>query len=312
MGGSLPTTELAIDARLKGLAAHDDLFCPGCGYDLRGSIGSGRCPECGLAIDRATGVSRIPWAHRRRIGRVRAYWRTVWLATFRIRQLGDEVNRAVNYHDAQRFRLVTVVIATLAAVGVLAAAAAAGGGVEELANVLPSESSFWAPDEIAPGAFDAFLPWVASALMPPVLPLAILLFFLLLTGVASYWFHPRSLPVVAQNRAVALSHYACAPLVFLWLPAVVTSAILLAPKELTVSRIYLLLGFIDLLLVPLIPIACYVVTLRLLRLATGARVRRMILAACVIPASWAMSAVLALAIVPWLVGFAWLVIDSLR
>lgn len=26
--------------------------CPGCGYDLRGSAGSGRCPECGLAVKR--------------------------------------------------------------------------------------------------------------------------------------------------------------------------------------------------------------------------------------------------------------------
>lgn len=311
MDGSIPTPEPAIDAPSAGATAPHELFCPGCGYDLRG-IESDRCPECGLAIDRAGGSSRIPWAHRRRIGRVRAYGRTVWLATFRVRQLGDEVHRAVDYRDAQRFRLVTVLVATLAAVGVLAAAVTAAGGVKELANVLPNEFAFWEPGEVAPGTVDAFLPWVASALMPPVLPLAILLFLLLLTGVASYWFHPRSLPVVRQNRAVALSYYACAPLVFLWLPAVATSVVLLTPRELAISRVYLFLVFLDVVLVPLVPIIWYVVTLRLLRVATGARARRMILAAIVIPASCALSAILALGLIPWLVGFAWLVIDSVR
>ena len=32
----------------------------------------------------------------------------------------------------------------------------------------------------------------------------------LVTGVASYWFHPKSIPVVRQNRTIALSYYGCA------------------------------------------------------------------------------------------------------
>src|SRR5205823_2812668 len=50
-------------------------------------------------------------------------------------------------------------------------------------------------------------------LWPLVLNLiGLLLFFILLTGVGSYFFHPRRLAVLRQNRAVALSYYACAPL----------------------------------------------------------------------------------------------------
>src|SRR4051794_13275118 len=57
------------------------LLCPGCGYDLRGTIG-GRCSECGLEIDRAAlERSGFPWAHRASLGRVRAFLKTVWLVT---------------------------------------------------------------------------------------------------------------------------------------------------------------------------------------------------------------------------------------
>jgi hypothetical protein len=45
------------------------------------------------------------------------------------------------------------------------------------------------------------------------------LFLYTWTGVHTYWFHPRHLPVEHQNRAVALSYYACAPL--MWLPLIV-------------------------------------------------------------------------------------------
>jgi hypothetical protein len=33
-----------------------------------------------------------------------------------------------------------------------------------------------------------------------------------MTGLPSYFFHPRHLPLEQQNRAVALSYYTCAPL----------------------------------------------------------------------------------------------------
>ncbi len=54
------------------------------------------------------------------------------------------------------------------------------------------------------------------------------LVFVILTGFHTYFFHPRALSVVQQNRAVALAYYACAPLAFLWPTVVVVLLLSLA------------------------------------------------------------------------------------
>ena len=168
-----------------------DLFCPGCGYSLRG-ITSERCPECGLAIDRSSlAVSQIPWAHRRRVGRVRAYWRTVWFCTFYRNRLAGEIARPVSYSDAQRFRWLTVSLMILPAV--LAWPFVPQPAVKELCQ-------------------DMLLP---EPLVPYLLPLMLLgctISLLAITGIPSYFFHPGRLSIPQQNRAIALSYYTCAPL----------------------------------------------------------------------------------------------------
>src|SRR2546421_12277382 len=79
-------------------------FCPDCGYDLRG-LTSGRCPECGLLIDEAAlAASPIPWVHRRRIGRLRALYRTLMLTAVRPGRLAAAAAVPGDYPDAQRFR----------------------------------------------------------------------------------------------------------------------------------------------------------------------------------------------------------------
>ncbi len=40
----------------------DDVYCARCGYNLRGLMPSGRCPECGLAIDRSVGGNKLRFA----------------------------------------------------------------------------------------------------------------------------------------------------------------------------------------------------------------------------------------------------------
>ena len=168
-----------------------DLFCPACGYSLRG-ITSDRCPECGLAIDRsALAVSQIPWVHRRRIGRVRAYWRTVWFSTFQRKKLAGEVSRPVSYADAQRFRWVTITIMMLPAV--IAWPFIPAPAVKELTEGLA-------------------LPEPVIGWTLPLLLLGCTLSLVAISGIPSYFFHPRTLSIPQQNRAVALSYYACAPL----------------------------------------------------------------------------------------------------
>ena len=100
----------AISQRPAGPAAQDeaapspaidvDIFCPTCGYNLRGLTGN-RCPECGGDIEayRQRG-SLLPWVYRDRIGRFRAFWKTVWLVTFDDRRLATEVGRPVGERPA--------------------------------------------------------------------------------------------------------------------------------------------------------------------------------------------------------------------
>jgi hypothetical protein len=181
------------------------LYCPDCAYDLRGSR-SPRCPECGfdLEVVRA-GESQIPWVHRGGLGRGRAYARTVWRVTFGIGRLADEMAHRVAYGDAQRFRWVTIGVAY---VGLLAMKAScvwgAGGGLDEVTGEMP---------------------WLAI----PV-EIATVLTLAAWTGLPSYFFHPRGAPLARQNRAVALSYYACGPLAWL-LPGAIVPALLLLTES---------------------------------------------------------------------------------
>ena len=179
------------------------LTCPECGYDLR-AIASDRCPECGLVIDRAAmSVSRIPWAHRRTIGRFKAYWRTNLMVIFWPKRLADEAARPVGLADAQRFRWVTVGLAWLPIV------------LSAVAIVVFD----W--DEVIGGwrVPDSRLGWCLEATAYVALVFALGLALLMVSGVGSYFFHLPALRIVQQNRAIALSYYTCAPLAWLWAPA---------------------------------------------------------------------------------------------
>jgi hypothetical protein len=181
-------------------ALAEELFCPECGYDLRGAA-SDRCPECGLRIDRATmSVSRIPWVHRREIGRFRAYWRTTRLVMFQRLRMIDEMNRPIRVSDARRFWMVTVLLAWLPI-----AAWAVGLAL----------SNFEFNDFKA----GTRLGWGLEGMIFLAALFAVWLFLLLATGSASYWFVSQTLQGPRQGRAIAISYYACAPLAWLWLPA---------------------------------------------------------------------------------------------
>src|SRR5690242_18945951 len=90
-----------------------ELRCPACDYDLRGTS-SDRCAECGLLIDRAAlSKSQIPWAHRAKIGRIRASWKTVRWVIRGARGVSAEVGKPVSYRDAVLFQRITVALAFL-------------------------------------------------------------------------------------------------------------------------------------------------------------------------------------------------------
>ena len=181
-------------------------LCPDCGYDLRGST-SARCPECGFGLDMLrTKESQIPWSRRQELGRVRAYWQTVWLAVRRPKRLCLEMIRPVSYGDAQRFRWITTALAFLA----LAIA------VQLIAAVSDADTEDWIGIGVG---------------------LYALLFVVVLTpGAASCFFQSRRFSVEQQNRAVALSYYAWAPLAFLPV-ALVLVALAVAMSHFSLSDI---------------------------------------------------------------------------
>lgn len=168
-----------------------DLLCPTCGYNLRG-LTQARCPECGVEFDRARlSDSQLPWLQRRHRGRIRTYWRTAWRISNRPRTLTAEFCRPVLYADALRFRLIAVCLAWLPL------------AITTGLHFAGDQSDFLALHQLG------FIsdPWLATGFLA-----ASLLALITITGVPSYFFHPRRLSVDYQNRGIALSYYACAPL----------------------------------------------------------------------------------------------------
>ncbi len=285
-----------------------ELFCPGCGYSLRG-IASDNCPECGLAVDRsAAAVSRIPWEHRRRIGYVRAYWRTLFTSTARV---ADDMMRPVLYRDARLFQLITVVIAALPMMVL-----AAWPLPQKIYAGMGLTLNAW-PVTMPPGyLIDIGVPLLAGVGLQFVAPVAILLYLLAMTGVASYFFHPPHLTVVQQNRAIALSYYACASLVLLAVPGVAGIVFLLLETNEPDwwRRDEFIWRALTLAIAVLTPAVTLLLTwfsyLRMLRRATLCSTARTATMGVVLPLAWvALFALIALGI-PWLAGYAMLVFWS--
>jgi hypothetical protein len=289
------------------ISAGEELFCPQCGYSLRG-IESARCPECGHTLNwERISQSQIPWVHRKQVGRWRAYWRTLKLTMLDSRAISDEVQRAVKLEDALKFRRMSVwlvfVPLAIAVVGLY------GWGLWK-----SSELSLRAWDKDEPGwvKLGAAMDWG----MLPVLLGALYLLLLALTGVQSYFFHPRSIPVVRQNRAVALSYYGCGAVV--WLPVSLGSFGLVIGLTVTdgFHRMPLLVTALSWIvgtsLFVLPPICGWINMIRLLGRTTQCGKVRQVVMAVTLPVLWAaLIAIVGLGI-PAAYAFVCLVVLSLK
>jgi predicted RNA-binding Zn-ribbon protein involved in translation (DUF1610 family) len=277
-----------------------DLVCHECGYDLR-AISSEKCPECGQKIDRAgMSVSRIPWAHRDAIGRVRAYWRTNLLVVFRPKRLAGEIARPVSFADAQRFRHVTVLLAWLPVFVIFVVTLAINWNEATAGIHIPAARFGWFLEAMC---FLSLLPTAWLAL-------------LMISGVGSYFFHPTSISVLQQNRAIALSYYTCAPLAWLWLAAAFSSiAIAISStdwgqwnpgQKLVVAATCFAVGFF----VAIVAIGWSRTTI-LMQRTTHCGPGRSIAMAVYLPLAWGICAVLAMG-VPAMLFYVSLVIVSFR
>jgi hypothetical protein len=174
-----------------------DQFCIRCGYNQRG-VEAERCPECGVLLaDSPASPVRLPWAHRRHIGLLPAYWRTAWQVIFRTKKICAEMEHPVSYADARRFWIMTLAQAWLPFVV----------GVGLMFFAVHIRDSRWQRDYQ-----DLFISVYVPVPVVWVGLLGLLLFFALATGAPSYFGQNRRLSVREQNRAIALSYYASAPL----------------------------------------------------------------------------------------------------
>ncbi len=185
----------------------DNLHCPGCGYNLHHTPGE-QCPECGYSlVNMRSDVCRIPWEHRRELGRLRAFWQTVWMVTFRKQRFCEEYAHAVSYTDARKFQWVTLM-------HVYAVVLAGTGYVYLTVPSLPEEAiqPYWTPTGV-PLTHPTLLGQAYAEVWPVVILLACFLLYLFaITDSPSYFLRARGLTALQQNTAIAMSYYTCAPL----------------------------------------------------------------------------------------------------
>jgi hypothetical protein len=301
----------------------DDLtmtLCPQCGFDLRGTE-SDRCGECGLEIDReGLRTSGIPWVYRRRIGRIRAYFKTVWLFLADRRGVQFEAAKPQDPADGRAFARVTGSLLAVALLVAFGASVLAAEGLSFLAiqpEDLLSALGLGSPAYDA-RVVDAAVPWSAGATLWPVPPLCLIGLALYVAGAQRFVFRARSAPPELQARTLALSWYTSAPLVLL-VPALgcwFVAGVLTQGKPFSDWRPSKDLSFG---LAPLGALFYLVGVLATLR-RTGqwlARTRHCgsalaSLGALELIGLWVLGWVFFLGLVPWSVGFARIVIDSLR
>lgn len=286
-----------------------DLFCPGCGYNLRGTD-SARCPECGLAIDRALiGASVLPWLNRSRIGLFAALFRTIFLVTRQPSVAARQAAAPVRLRDAQRFRLMVILLAALPLISVAIVLRVVFGDALLVLNPLNSSMQNWPVQPLA-WWVDFLLCFLVGVRMWLVPSLAMLLALLAVSGAASYFFDVRneSLTTIQRNRAVGMSFYACAPLAFMVIP-VALAVIATLMSQLELNRRTFGFNVFGLVLVAVTASILFILgawynsTLRLLRLTTHCSNLRFTLAALILPFLWIALATFALIGFPILCGY---------
>ncbi len=291
-----------------------EIFCVDCGYNLRG-IASDRCPECGWTIDRnALARSRIPWTHRRDIGRWRAYWRTVWLGSRRVKDLALEINRPIDPRDTRPFALITALL-----IGVPFAIAALATVLIETQGISLRALAQFIP--LAPNAgprTDLAAPLMAGFMFWPTLPVCILLFVWGMIRSMRLWVGSRQTAPTLHRHGAALSQYATAPLVF----APIGLALLAAGagmRQIDVPGNAILYNIAELLVLGAgaSVIAgsvgwCWLNVLRLRRSTLHLSAGRTALTAAAMPMSWLLLATVTFGILPWVIGLLCLMVVSIR
>src|SRR5207302_780769 len=123
------------------------------------------------------------------------------------------------------------------------------------------------------------------------------------------------LPVVRQNRAVALSYYACAPLAWLWVPAAILGfiALLISPQDESrrAERLAIAVLLVEFSLLVAIVLVTWFRAAMLLRHTTHCGSRRTATLLLFLPLSWGLLFGLC-AVIPLMLLYLSLVVLSFR
>lgn len=296
------------------------MLCPRCGYDMRGTTGT-RCSECGQEIDRAAmAESGLPWAQRKKLGRIRAFRATVRLICFDSRKIRHELSKPQDLRDARRFRVWVTALLSLSFLVAFTCLMVAAK-LEEF--LLHSSSLFnFGGNPIMPAwQQDLLVPWNAGIALFWPLPICIVLTAVYLTGVARACVRVKSADARLREAADALGRYAAAPLVWL-IPSAALCPVMLGYDYMArkynlssdplfgwVGVALLFAAGIPVVTVPLLAISrAGQWTARanhagLARFAAGA-------AECIVRSL--LGLIFCFVVIPWCLGLIWIAIDSLR
>jgi hypothetical protein len=280
------------------------LLCPHCGYDLR-AASTDICPECGQTIDRFTlAQSAFPWAHRRYIGRIRAFVKTVWLITIDSRRLRDESQKPHELSDARSFRNIVALALGLTFLSVFIAITLQQKSLAFLA-IQKSNHFDMSENRISHPLYDVLVPWSAGATIWPVMHILLIIFAFALCRVPRFLFRSGDAP-----SAAALACYSIAPIS--WLLPITFLELLLVYLD---SRGLQISVAINYMMVALPAIVLFATVGRVCQWSVRAR-KPGRLGAIRVPFQlfvlWLLSLVLWLVLIPWCIGFTWIVIDSFR
>jgi hypothetical protein len=195
----------------------DGMYCPGCGYDLRG-LSSTRCPECGLTIN-AVHAGIIPWERRKGIGYFPSFFRTLVIATFGPTRLARAAGAPIDLRSARLFRWIVRALVIPPILTLFALTVYRHGGPDCLAIVhgIDGPAQAWGP------FLQPFFLWTVGATFWPTLPVGLIMSVVLATGI-SHWLFMKQLDPMRRNRAMTFSFYLCAPLGWTLIPCLVFSA----------------------------------------------------------------------------------------
>lgn len=291
-------------------ADDESLLCPFCGYDLRATL-SDRCSECGHPIDRAAlQTSSIPWAHRRELGSLRAYLKTLWQITLNSSSLACEAAKPQDLHAARIFRRLTALILCAIFLGGFVAILFTNKGLASFA--IQPYPAFRAA---TPGwAQDLLVPWSAGATLLPTLPLLLIVLAFYLTGSQAVLFRLPDASPTRQERLTAIALYTAAPLAWL-LPAAVFQALalgLVIPFNTPLTASLLALFCIAWAFFAMALLGFAIRTAQWAARVRHAGVGYACLALAKLVGLWLLGPLVLLAVLPWCIGFLWIVIDSFR